>query len=210
MSEAKSIEHPQSEAVPASSIGSPAPRQGDGDAEGGSRPAATTTVSAKLDSAALEALTVIADGLGLYKEGKNGQQPEVNRSAVIAAAVQLTAAAVLDSRYASEVQQQLQKRMAKNQVQLAETVPDVDRKTLAEIRDLLSSIDESYRNLRWEVNRVGVNMNQIAHVANWMKQQGQVSPLPEEAFAAVDRKLTDIDRRMRQLAQRDLDLKALR
>lgn len=149
------------------------------------------TVAAKLTSQTKQKLDTVMEMLG-----------SENTSRGIADVIEIVADAVNSADTAETAQKELVRRLGKERSQLAETIPDRDRELLEELRDALHKIDVSYREMTFEIQKVGFDWNQIARVANLIGR-GSDDRIPSTAIDAVRRRLDEIDRRLGGLATRD-------
>lgn len=203
MSETKSNEHPlraEGEAPASASVSLAQPGESPSAQR---RTVQSLTVSAKIDGETLQALDYIGRQYGLLRKQKPGQsEPDVNHSAAVKAAITHAAAAMQSSYTHQEAEKHLKRRLAKEQSQLAETVPAYDRQLLEELRDALRNTDRSYREMIFQVQKVGYNWNQITKIAHTMKLGGN-DRIPQEAVESVGRTLEQIDDRLGALSKRD-------
>lgn len=125
-----------------------------------------------------------------------------NKSRAITDVIEIVADAVDSADTAEAAQKELVRRLGKERSQLAETIPDLDRQLLEELRDALHKIDASYREMTFQIQKVGFDWNQIARVANLIGR-GSDDRIPATAIDAVRRRLDEIDRRLGGLATRD-------
>ncbi|MGJ9425885.1 hypothetical protein ACHABX_08585 [Nesterenkonia halotolerans] len=129
-----------------------------------------------------------------------------NTSRGIADIIEIVADAVDSADTAEAAQKALVRRLGKERSQLAEAVPAYDRQLLEELRDALHSIDASYREMTFEIQRVSFDWNQIARVANLIGR-GSDDRIPATAIDAVRRRLDTIDKRLGVLSGRDTAIK---
>lgn len=202
MSETKSREHPLHETDESvSSIASRA--EHDEEARAKPRASQSLTIAAKIDPETLEALDSIGRAYGLLRsKGSDAAEPGVNRSAAVKVAIIQAASAIHASYTHQEAQKQLQRRLARERSQLEATIPALDRQLLEELRDALHNIDASYREMTFQIQKVGYNWNQIARVANFIGN-GSDEQIPATAVDAVRRTLDHIDMRLGSLSARD-------
>lgn len=129
-----------------------------------------------------------------------------NKSRGIADVIEIVADAVNSADTAETAQKALVRRLGKERSQLAETIPDLDRELLEELRDTLHKIDVSYRDMTFHIQRIGFDWNQIARVANLIGR-GSDDRIPATAIDAVRRSLNAIDRTLGGLSRRDTAVK---
>lgn len=129
-----------------------------------------------------------------------------NTSRGIVDVIEIVADAVDSADTAEAAQKALVRRLGKERSQLAETIPDLDRQLLEALRDALHKLDDSYREMTFEIQKVGFDWNQVARVANLIGR-GSDDQIPATAIDAVRRSLDNIDRRLGGLSTRDTAIK---
>lgn len=153
------------------------------------------TVAAKLTPETKQHLDTVMTMLG-----------SENTSRGITDIIEIVADAVDSADTAEAAQKALVRRLGKERSQLAETIPDLDRQLLEALRDTLHKIDASYREMTFEIQKVGFDWNQVARVANLIGR-GSDDQIPATAIDAVRRSLDNIDRRLGGLSTRDTAIK---
>lgn len=151
----------------------------------------TISIAAKVTPETKQQLDVVVAMLG-----------SENTSRGISDVIEIVADAVDSADTAEAAQRALVRRLGKERSQLAETIPDLDRELLEELRDALHKIDASYREMTLQIQKVGFDWNQIARVASLIGR-GTDDRIPATAIDAVRRRLDEIDRRLGGLARRD-------